>query len=162
MTDAMAKDVKRQCLDAGLRLLKGRAHSTAELRRKLRKRFDVETINEALTKLTSVGYLNDEHFAKMKATSSVRNKQHGRRRAKLELMKAGVDHETADRALSSVYDTADTLAVARQFAQKQSKRLMKLEPKVARRRLIGALQRRGFDYDDIKPVVEETLGPEID
>ena len=158
----MPKDVNRQCLDAALRLLKGRAHSTAELRRKLRKRFELEPINAAIAKLEKVGYLTDAKFAEMKAASSVKNKQHGRRRAKLELMKAGVDHETADRALSSVYDQADTLAVARQFAQKQSKRLLKLEPQVARRRLIGALQRRGFDYDDIKPVVEEVLGPDVD
>lgn len=158
----MTKDVKRQCLDAGLRFLKSRAHSTVELRRKLRKRFDAENVAETIGRLTRLGYLNDAQFAKMKAASSVRNKQHGRRRAKLELMKAGVDYETADRALDTVYDAADTLAVARQFAQKQSKRLLKLDPQVARRRLIGALQRRGFDYDDIKPVVEEVLGPHID
>jgi hypothetical protein len=28
----------------------------------------------------------------------------------------------------------------------------------AKRRLIGMLQRRGFDYDTIRPVVEEVLG----
>jgi hypothetical protein len=28
---------------------------------------------------------------------------------------------------------------------------------VARRRLVGMLQRRGFDYDSIKPVVDEVL-----
>ena len=158
----MAKDLKRQCLDAGLRLLKSRAHSTVELRRKLRKHFDAENVAETIERLTRLRYLNDEHFAKMKAASAVNHKQHGRRRAQLELMKAGVDYETADRALDSVYDSADTLAVARQFAQKQAKRLLKLDPQVARRRLIGALQRRGFDYDDIKPVVEEVLGPDVD
>lgn len=38
-------------------------------------------------------------------------------------------------------------------------RLAKLDPAVARRRLVGMLQRRGFDYDAIKPVVDEVLGP---
>ena len=41
---------------------------------------------------------------------------------------------------------------------KQAARLKKLDPAVARRRLIGMLQRRGFDYDDIKPVVDRVLG----
>src|SRR6187549_126192 len=109
----MPKDVNRQCLDAALRLLKSRAHSTAELRRKLRRRFEPDPIAQAIAKLEKVGYLNDEKFAEMKAASSVQNKQHGRRRAQLELMKAGVDRETADRALSSVYGQADTLVVAR-------------------------------------------------
>jgi hypothetical protein len=35
---------------------------------------------------------------------------------------------------------------------------MKLEPAVARRRLVGMLQRRGFDYASIKPVVDDVLG----
>jgi hypothetical protein len=36
--------------------------------------------------------------------------------------------------------------------------LKKLDPQVARRRLVGMLQRRGFDYDSIKPVIEEVIG----
>ena len=47
---------------------------------------------------------------------------------------------------------------ARRLAQKQSARLRKLDPLVARRRLAGMLQRRGFDYDTIKPVIDEVLG----
>jgi NAD(P)-dependent dehydrogenase (short-subunit alcohol dehydrogenase family) len=49
------------------------------------------------------------------------------------------------------------LAVARALAAKQAPRLKRLDPIVARRRLIGMLQRRGFDYDEIKPVVDEVL-----
>ena len=159
---AMAAGSGRKCLDAALRLLKQRAHSTAELRRKLRKRFSDDQITPVIEKLTRVGYLNDEAFAKMKASSAARLKQHGRRRAKLDLIKAGVKYDVADRALNSVYAETDTLAVAREFAKKQAKRLSRLEPQVARRRLVAALQRRGFDYEDIKPVVEEVLGPDID
>jgi SOS response regulatory protein OraA/RecX len=36
--------------------------------------------------------------------------------------------------------------------------LRKLDPVTAKRRLIGMLQRRGFDYDTIRPIVEEVLG----
>jgi regulatory protein len=57
-----------------------------------------------------------------------------------------------------VYETTDTMAVARELARKQAPRLKRLDPQVARRRLVGMLQRRGFDYDDIKPVVDEVLG----
>jgi regulatory protein len=69
-----------------------------------------------------------------------------------------VSGEVADKALGDVYEAHDTLAVARELAKKQAPRLKKLEPQVARRRLVGMLQRRGFDYDDIKPVVDEVLG----
>jgi hypothetical protein len=40
---------------------------------------------------------------------------------------------------------------------KQLARLQKLEPQVARRRLVGMLQRRGFDYGDVSAVVDETM-----
>ena len=36
--------------------------------------------------------------------------------------------------------------------------LDQLDSLVARRRLVGMLQRRGFNYDEIRPVVDEVLG----
>ena len=74
------------------------------------------------------------------------------------MIKSGVKGDVADKALSDVYAEHDSTAVARQLAEKQLPRLKKLEPMVARRRLVGMLQRRGFDYDSIKPVVDEVLG----
>src|SRR5439155_7602281 len=107
---------------------------------------------------TRLGYLDDAQFAKAKAQSAVTYKQHGKRRAKLELIRAGVSGAVADQALEEVYDPADSLAAARELARKQGPRLKKLDPQVARRRLVGMLQRRGFEYDEIKPVVAEVLG----
>lgn len=152
-------EVKQECFDAAMRLLESRMHSTAEIRRKLaRKEYGDATLSAVIDDLTRLGYLNDEQFAKSKAASAAERKQHGRRRAKAELMRAGVKSDVADKALDHVYDAADTTAVARELAMKQAPRLKKLDPQVARRRLVGMLQRRGFDYDDIKPVVEEVLG----
>ena len=76
----------------------------------------------------------------------------------MELLKSGVKGEVAERALDDVYQQTDSTANARLLAQKQAARLKKLDPVVARRRLVGMLQRRGFDYETIKPVIEEVLG----
>jgi regulatory protein len=76
----------------------------------------------------------------------------------MELLRAGVSGEVADRALDDVYDKSDSVAVARELAKKQAKRLKALDPLVARRRLVGMLQRRGFEYDAVKPVVDEVIG----
>jgi len=152
-------EVKQEALDAGLRLLQSRLQSTSEMRRKLmRKEYGDTIVDAVIADLTRLGYLDDERFAKTKALSAAQHKQHGKRRAKIELLKAGVKSDVADKALGDVYEATDTLAVARELARKQAPRLKKLEPQVARRRLVGMLQRRGFDYDDIKPVVEEVLG----
>ena len=105
-----------------------------------------------------LGYVNDEQFARTKALSAAQYKHHGRRRAFMELRKAGVTGDVADRALDDVYEQHDSTGVARELARKQLPRLKKLDPQVARRRLVGMLQRRGFDYEDIRPVIDEVLG----
>ena len=156
-------EVKQEALDAGLRLLQSRLQSSSEMRKKLmRKEYGVAVVDAVIADLTRLGYLDDARFAKTKALSAAQHKQHGKRRAKVELLKSGVSGDVADRALADVYEATDTLAVARELARKQAPRLKRLEPQVARRRLVGMLQRRGFDYDDIKPVVDEVLGDRTD
>ncbi len=63
-----------------------------------------------------------------------------------------------EKEMSEFYTDTDTMAIARHLAQKQAPRLKQLDPLVARRRLAGMLQRRGFDYDDIRPIIDEVLG----
>ena len=152
-------EVRQECFDGAIRLLESRLQSAAEMRRKLmRKEFGQTIVDTVIADLTRLGYLDDERFAKAKALAAAEHKQHGQRRAKVELLKAGVRSDVADKVLADVYESTDTLASARALAEKQAPRLKKLDPQVARRRLVGMLQRRGFDYDDIKPVVEHVLG----
>ena len=154
-------EVKQECFDAATRFLEARLHSRAELRRKLaRREFGDVVVEATLDDLTRMGYVNDARFAQTKVLSAAQHKQHGRRRAMLELLKAGVTGETARRAVEDVYEVTDSTGIARKLAMKQAPRLRKLDPVVARRRLVGMLQRRGFDYESIRPVVDEVLGGE--
>jgi regulatory protein len=152
-------EVRQECFDEAMRILRRRLHSRAELTRKLMKsEFGEGIVGSVLDQLEQLGYVNDERFAQTKALSAAERKHHGRRRAMAELRKAGVSGEVAARALDQVYDAADSVAVARELAMKQAARLRKLDPVVARRRLVGMLQRRGFEYEAIRPVIEEVLG----
>lgn len=152
---------RQKCIDSALKLLGMRLHSRSELARKLaRKEFDRETIDDALAELQRVGYVDDRRFAVAKAQSLMEHKKHGRRRAFAELIRAGVSREVADQALNEVYGLTESVDIARQLALKQAPRLRKLDPVVARRRLVGMLQRRGFSYDAIKPLLDEVLGRE--
>jgi regulatory protein len=154
-------EVRQEAFDKATEYLARRLHSRAELQRKLMGREYGPVIVEAvLDDLQRLGYIDDTKFATAKALSAAQHKQHGRRRAAQELLKAGVKQATARRALEDVYDSHDSLAVARQLAQKQSSRLRKLDPIVARRRLAGMLLRRGFSYDEVRPVIDEVLGDE--
>jgi regulatory protein len=152
-------EVKQECFDSAIKLLESRLHGTTEIRRKLsRKEWGNEVIEAVIADLLRLGYLDDERFAKTKAMSAAQHKQHGPRRALMELMRAGVDRDVASRAMEDVYGSVDNVAAARKLAEKQSARLKRLDPVVARRRLAGMLQRRGFDYDTIRPVIDEVLG----
>lgn len=154
-------EVKQECFDRAMEALESRMHSRAELYRKLmRREYGEAVVNAALDDLARLGYVDDERFAKSRALAAAQHKHHGRRRAFMELRKAGVAGEVADRALEDVYREHDGTAVARELARKQAPRLKKLDPHVARRRLVGMLQRRGFDYDSIRPLIDEVLGAE--
>lgn len=152
-------EVRQECFDKAMEHLGRRLHSCSELRTKLMQReYGEEIVVGVIEDLARLGYLDDERFARTRVLSAAQHRHHGRRRARAELLKRGVNAKVADRALDDVYGEADSMAIARQFAVKQAARLRKLDPVVARRRLAGMLQRRGFEYELVKPVIDEVLG----
>jgi regulatory protein len=151
-------EVRQECFDKAMEYLGTRLHSRSELERKLaRREYGPSIIAGVLDELARLGYVDDERFARTKALSAAEHKKHGRRRAMVELLKSGVKGEVARKALTEVYQSQDSRGIARELAQKQLRRLQKLDPLVARRRLTGMLQRRGFDYEEIRPVLDEIL-----
>jgi regulatory protein len=164
LTDAQVQQieqgqVRQECMDDAMAMLSRRLHSRAELARKLaRREYTPKIVEAVLDDLQRLGYVDDARFAKTRALSAAEHRHHGRRRAFAELIKTGVEDRTARRALDDVYAGHDSLKAARLLAEKQAPRLRKLEPLVARRRLFGMLARRGFTYDEIRPVIDEVLG----
>ncbi len=151
--------VKQACFDHALRLLAGRLHSRAELVKKMApKEYGPRIVDAVMEDLARYGYVDDAKFAIAKAQAAATQKHHGRRRAALELRRSGVSDDLIESALNSVYGKHDSTRTARRLAEKQAPRLRQLDPVAARRRLIGMLQRRGFDYEEIRDVVEQVLG----
>ncbi len=152
-------EIRQECFDAATRYLATRLHSRSELKRKLmRKEIGESIIDGVLDDLTRMSYIDDTKFAVAKAASAAKHKHHGPRRAMAELLRAGVKSDVAKKATAEVYDATDSMKIAMRLAERQAARLKKLDPQVARRRLIGMLVRRGFDFESIKPVVEKVLG----
>jgi regulatory protein len=153
-------EVRQECFDAAMRYLESRLHGRTELKRKLvRKEFGPTIIDGVLDDLQRMNYLDDAKFATAKAASAARHKHHGPRRAVMELVKAGVPSTLAKKVTAEVYENkSNTMAIAMKLAERQAPRLKRLDPQVAKRRLIGTLLRRGFDFETIKPVVAKVLG----
>jgi regulatory protein len=129
-------------VDAGLRLLGRRAHSRAELRRKLGRRgYSEEEVKAAVARLKELGYLDDRAFAEGHVRR--RGAGLGPRALSAELAARGVEKQIADGALAG-FDVEAQLASATRLA----KRLCAAKPDRGYRELLDSvgskLLRRGF------------------
>ncbi|HEY5974753.1 MAG TPA: regulatory protein RecX [Geobacteraceae bacterium] len=129
-----------------LRLLGRRDHSVAELARKLAARGHSTTdVNEAVARLTAIGYLDDQRFAASFAAAAMRSGRGYGPRLKLELARRGVSTEVITATLAALAEEqseGELLAalVDRRFATFSTATADERE----RRRVYGYLQRRGF------------------
>jgi regulatory protein len=78
-----------------------------------------------------------------------------------DLGRKGVDRETADVAIAAVMDqeSVDETGLAEREARKKMRSLARLDPTVARRRLVAHLRRRGFSTSVIGDLVRELIIP---
>src|SRR5206468_11116712 len=111
-----ARAGRTSAYEAGVRLLARRAHSTAELRRKLARRgFEGDDVDGAVARLSRLGYLDDAAFAEghVRRRSSAR----GPLALSAELAARGVDRRDADAALAGL-DPASQVAAATRLARR--------------------------------------------
>ena len=134
--------------DRTLNLLSYRPRSEYELRDYLkRKKQSPALIEKILNKLSKLGYVDDEAFAKrwvehrrsIKATSS--------RKLRAELKQKGVSNEYIDAALNEQKEADDT-AIKHLIEKKRGKY-------ADTQKLMAYLARQGFRYDDIKRALSE-------
>lgn len=137
-------------LDYAVRLLAERARSELELTRKLATRCDDEARVAALIeRLRGWGYLDDADLARRWVES--RGKTRGRRALAFELRRKGVD---AGEVLAARSDDDET-AAARTAAIRRVGARPADTSREAQARLAAFLQRRGFGWDAIRPVLKE-------
>lgn len=105
-----------ELLDYAVRLLGGMAHSSGEIRERLRRRAaaakDVEAV---LGRLKDLGYLNDRRFADTWAASRLENEGHGRARVLRDLRQRRVAPKVAEDAVKRAFAGSDETALVEQF-----------------------------------------------
>jgi regulatory protein len=137
--------------DCALRVLALREHSEAELRRKLTdKGYEAAEIDACVLRLKELRYLDDARFARVFASSWLRNGRGYGARLKMELARRGVAAETAAQALEEL---AEEYGEPELLAQLMERKFGSFDPQTAtekeRRRVIGYLQRKGFSLSAI-------------
>lgn len=145
-----------------LRLLTARARSRAELIGKMAKHGYPDEVAEAvLSRLVSVGLVDDEDFAAQWVRSRHMYSGKGKRALAAELRTKGVDAEVIAAALDGI-DAGAERGRAEQLVERKLRREVLAEgddPKVMRR-LVGMLARRGYSQAMAVAVVTDALAAE--
>jgi len=103
-----------------LRVLGGRAHSTGELREKLRGKAELAAdVDPTIARLKEYGYLNDRKFAENFATARLENEGLGKTRVLADLSRRRVAPTVAQQTVGKVYEDVNEAALAEEFVRRK-------------------------------------------
>jgi regulatory protein len=152
-----------EVLDAAARFLEARPRSEAEVRRKLtRLGYRVALVDDVVTRLVELNYLDDEAFARAWVESRDRARPRGEHALRQELGRLGVDRGTVDGVLverreAAIEDaaaagdgeprSADEAAAERLLVNRLPSLLREADPRRRRQKAYALLARSGFSPD---------------
>lgn len=132
-----------------LRLLSYRPRSQVEIKRRLgQKGYAPEVVGAALLRLADKRYVDDEAFARYWLEQRQRNRPRGVRAIGYELRQKGVDHDTINQVLHDVDEEASAWAAI----EGKLSRWQGLDETAFRKKVMGFLSRRGFNYAVVRGV----------
>lgn len=135
-----------------------RLHSERELREKLYSKYPEDIIDSAIEELTELGLIDDFKFALAFAQNRKEVKNKGPYLVKSELLSKGVDRETADEAIKSVFNSEDDeIESAKRVLEKYRN---VLDSQNGRQKAYAALIRKGYSYSTAKTAFREFLEDE--
>ena len=149
---------------AALRFLESRARSTAEVRRRLvTNGYRPDLVENCVARLTELGMLDDDAFARAWVESRDRARPRGERALRAELRQKGVERPIVDAVLEDRADTSDDPDhsgadedAARRLLVKNARSLERIaDPRARRQRAYALLARNGFDPDTASRVARE-------
>lgn len=146
------KDLRQRCFNSAVRFLGYRPRSESEIRQRLAKHgFENPVIDKTIEKLKDYRYVDDNEFARYWVENRESFSPRGRRLAKMELKRKGLEADIIENAVSAI----DEKESAYRAAQKRAGRLAALDYIDFRLRMVQFLGRRGFNYGIIKEITEK-------
>lgn len=148
-------DDTRQARSYAYRLLSYRWHTQKEIEEKLlNKGYSRKIIEIVLQELEENKYINDQRFAENWIGARSERKLLGKRRIKQELKDKGIREDIIEKNIEMFFSIEKEVELALQAARKKAYQANILEKSKFVRRLTSFLQRKGFDYQTIKKVIE--------
>ena len=142
---------------AALRFLEARPRSIAEVRARLgRKDFAPEAIDAAIARLADLELLDDAAFARYWVENRQAYRPRGAGALRDELRRKGIDSDVTAEILSDDALTGDESASAWGLAREALRKYADSQDRNAfTRRMGGYLQRRGYTFEVIRPIVAQ-------
>jgi regulatory protein len=114
-------------------------------------------IDEIISKLKSLDFLNKERFTKAYVHDSINLQQKGKFRIKQELKNKGIKEEIIDKFLNEIGKGSEEKR-ALEFAKKRYALMKNLPILTVKRRLFGQLLRRGFGQNVAMTAIDKIVG----
>ena len=169
-------------LEAAARFLEARSRSIDEVRRRLTGAgYQAGLVDGAIVRLTELGMLDDEVFARSWVESRDRSRPRGERAIRDELRRKGVDRALVDEVLEARRQaaadadanagvesdagpavSADRAAADRLLARHARALARVAEPRQRRQRAYGLLARHGFDPDTCREAAIAMIDSQTD
>jgi regulatory protein len=109
-----------ELLNYAVRALGGRAHSTGELREKLRLRAArAEDVDAVLAKLKDLGYLDDKRFAESYAAARLEKQGLGKMRVLRDLRQRRIAPQLAEQVAEKTYQETDETKLIEDFLKRK-------------------------------------------
>jgi regulatory protein len=143
--------------ESALRLLEVRPRAEREIRDRLRrKQYDAEQIDSVVARLRELELLDDRQFARLWVANRAATKPKGALALRRELLSKGVDRQVAGEVVDAALDAEAETAACEQVARQAFGRYASIADwPTFQRRLGGLLQRRGFGWDTVAPMLKQ-------
>lgn len=132
-----------------------RDHSVREMKTKLLRKYDAESVESAVERLVELGLINDERFAENFARQLYEYKKYGRNRIKSELYRRGIPSDIINNTLDELFEAEEADNVQRIVDIINKKYYNKMIDENSRRKVFAALMRLGYGYSDIRQAMSE-------
>ena len=119
----------------------------------IRKGFSDEEASEVCDYIEEVGLVDDDLYVKFFVEDSFRIKNKGARKIVYELKQRGIDDEKIEEAMEEASDM-EYEALKEAYERKLEATKSETDPYKRKNKIIRFLISRGFDYSDIKDIVD--------
>lgn len=119
----------------------------------IRKGFSDEETSEVCDYIEEVGLVDDDLYVKFFVEDSFRIKNKGARKIVYELKQRGIDDDKIEEAIEEASDM-ECEALKEAYERKLEATKSETDPYKRKNKIIRFLISRGFDYSDIKDIVD--------